>query len=88
MNPGCKFRIEVFADAADMIRTMVGAALMGSGGVLAMGCTIGQGVTGNSTLPIGSLIAFAAIVAGGVLGIRYLEEGSFGGAIKAAFGRG
>jgi uncharacterized membrane protein YedE/YeeE len=77
------FRIEVFADAADMIRHLVGAALMGTGGVLALGCTFGQGITGNSTLSLGSLLACVSIVLGGVLGIKYLEEGSLGGAIRA-----
>jgi uncharacterized membrane protein YedE/YeeE len=77
------FRVEVFADAADMTRHLIGAALMGTGGVLALGCTFGQGITGNSTLSLGSLLAFASIVLGGVLGIRYLEQGSLGGAIRA-----
>jgi uncharacterized membrane protein YedE/YeeE len=77
------FRIEVFADASDMIRHLAGAALMGTGGVLALGCTIGQGITGNSTLSFGSLLALLSIVAGGVLGVRYLQEGSVGGALKA-----
>jgi uncharacterized membrane protein YedE/YeeE len=44
---------------------------MGFGGVLAMGCTIGQGVTGISTLAIGSFIAFAAIVAGSAGTMKY-----------------
>ncbi|MDX1430950.1 MAG: YeeE/YedE family protein [Gammaproteobacteria bacterium] len=77
------FRVEVFADAADMVRHLVGGALMGTGGVLALGCTFGQGITGNSTLSLGSLLAFGSIVLGGVLGIRYLEEGSLGRAIRA-----
>jgi hypothetical protein len=46
---------------------------MGIGGTLALGCTIGQGVTGVSTLALGSLLAWAAIVVGAVLGLRYLE---------------
>ncbi|MBF0371915.1 MAG: YeeE/YedE family protein, partial [Alphaproteobacteria bacterium] len=57
------------------------------GGVLAMGCTIGQGLTGMSTLGIGSLIAFLSILAGGVLGMKYLEEGTLGGALRAVFAR-
>ncbi|MDH3235745.1 MAG: YeeE/YedE family protein [Alphaproteobacteria bacterium] len=81
------FSIEVFTDAADMIRHLVGAALMGTGGVLALGCTIGQGITGNSTLSVGSLLAFASIVAGCVLGLKYLEAGGLGGAFKVVFGR-
>lgn len=79
------FHVEAFSDAGDMGRHMVGAAIMGVGGVLALGCTIGQGLTGMSTLALGSLIAFASILAGGYLGMKYLEEGSFGGALRAAF---
>ncbi len=71
-----------------MIRHLIGAALMGTGGILAMGCTIGQGITGMSTLAIGSVIALASIIAGGVYGMRYLEEGSLGGALKAMLARG
>jgi uncharacterized membrane protein YedE/YeeE len=82
------FRIEVFADAADMVRHLAGAALMGTGGVLALGCTIGQGITGNSTLSFGSLLALLFIIAGGVLGVRYLEEGSVGGALSRVFHQG
>ena len=58
------FRIEWFASARDFVNHLVGAVLMGFGGVLAMGCTIGQGVTGFSTLALGSILTFAAIVAG------------------------
>ena len=82
------FRIESFSDANDMGKHLVGAAMMGTGGILAMGCTVGQGITGMSTLALGSLIALASIVAGGVYGIKYLEEDSLGGALKAMFSRG
>jgi len=46
--------------------------LMGFGGVTAMGCTIGQGLTGVSTLAIGSVLAVAAIVAGSVATLRFI----------------
>jgi hypothetical protein len=82
------FRIESFVDANDMLRHLSGGALMGTGGVLALGCTIGQGITGMSTLAFGSLLAFLSIVAGGVWGLKYLEEGSLSGAIKAMMARG
>jgi hypothetical protein len=85
---GGQFRIEAFAGAGDMQRHMIGGSLMGMGGVMALGCTIGQGVTGLSTLAIGSAIALVSIVAGGVFGMKYLEEGSFGGAFKAILARG
>jgi uncharacterized membrane protein YedE/YeeE len=82
------FRIESFVNAGDMLRHLAGGALMGVGGVLALGCTIGQGITGLSTLAFGSLLAFLSIVTGGVYGLKYLEEGSFGGAFKAMLARG
>lgn len=82
-----EFRIESFADAGDFLRHLAGAALMGTGGVTALGCTIGQGITGLSTLAAGSVIAMAAILAGGVFGLRYLEEGSLGGALRGLFAR-
>jgi hypothetical protein len=82
------FRVESFTDRDDLLRHLAGAALMGVGGVLALGCTIGQGVTGMSTLALGSAIAWLSIIAGGYVGVRYLEEGSFGGAIRATLVRG
>lgn len=59
-----RFRWEGFASAADTRNHVVGGLLMGFGGVTAMGCTIGQGITGVSTLALGSFLVFAAIVAG------------------------
>ena len=82
-----EFRIEFFVSGDDMIRHLYGAALMGTGGVLSLGCTICQGVTGMSTLGLGSLIALVSIVSGAVLGLKYIEEGSFNGALAAVFGR-
>ena len=49
------FRWEGFASIEDIGNHVVGAILMGFGGVTALGCTIGQGLTGISTLAIGSL---------------------------------
>ncbi len=83
-----EFRLESFTDANDMLRHVFGGAIMGIGGVLALGCTVGQGITGMSTLALGSLIALLSIVAGGVFGMKYIEEGSVGGAINAIFARG
>ena len=65
------FRWEGFGSTEDLANHLVGAVLMGVGGVTAMGCTIGQGLTGLSTLGLNSFVAFAAIVAGAVLGFRY-----------------
>jgi branched-subunit amino acid ABC-type transport system permease component len=44
---------------------------MGFGGVTALGCTIGQGITGVSTLAVGSFLALAAIIMGSVVALRY-----------------
>ncbi|HJV67899.1 YeeE/YedE family protein [Ideonella sp.] len=68
-----RFRWEGFASLADLRNQLVGAVLMGFGGVTAMGCTIGQGLTGISTLAIGSLIALAGIVAGSVATLRVIN---------------
>ncbi len=65
------FRWEGFGGTEDTANHIVGALLMGVGGVTAMGCTVGQGLSGVSTLAIGSFIALAAIIAGAVLALRY-----------------
>lgn len=78
-----ELRLEGFTDTHDLLRHLAGAALMGSGGVLAMGCTIGQGLTGVSTLAPLSPLVLLAILAGGVLGLKRLEEGSLPAALKA-----
>lgn len=67
------FRWEGFASVEDVANHIVGGVLMGFGGVTALGCTIGQGLTGISTLAIGSILALAAIIAGCVACLRYQE---------------
>lgn len=64
------FRFEWFASGRDFVNHFMGAVLMGFGGVLAMGCTIGQGVTGFSTLALGSILTFIAIVLGSALTMK------------------
>ncbi len=64
------FRFEWFRSFGDFVRHVVGGALMGIGGVLGMGCTIGQGVTGFSTLSLGSILAFLSIVFGSALTMK------------------
>lgn len=59
-----KFQWEGFASLGDLRNQLIGAVLMGFGGVTALGCTVGQGISGLSTLAMGSLIAVAGIVAG------------------------
>jgi uncharacterized membrane protein YedE/YeeE len=58
------FRIETFTSKQDMVNHLYAGVFMGVGGVLAIGCTIGQGVTGLSTLALGSLITLFFIIAG------------------------
>lgn len=80
---GQEFRYEGFSGLDDLARHLIGAMLMGVGGVLGLGCTIGQGVTGLSTMALGSLLTTLSIMAGGVLGVRYLEHGSLKAALYA-----
>ena len=65
------FRWEGFRDAEDTANHIVGGLLMGFGGVTALGCTIGQAITGISTLALGSILTFAAIVAGSALTMKF-----------------
>lgn len=65
------FRWEGFRDARDTGNHLVGAVLMGVGGVTAMGCTVGQGLSGVSTLSATSLVALASILGGCVAGLKY-----------------
>ena len=65
------FRWEGFTGTEDTVNHIVGAALMGVGGVTAMGCTVGQGLSGVSTLALGSFIALGGIIGGAVLGLRW-----------------
>lgn len=69
-----RFRLATFSDTDDTVRNLLGAALMGIGGVMALGCTVGQAITGVSTLALGSFLTFGAIVAGGFLGLSLLER--------------
>ena len=65
------FRWEGFRDAEDTANHIVGGMLMGFGGITALGCTIGQGITGFSTLALGSIITFVFIVIGSALTMKY-----------------
>ena len=65
------FRIEWFASVRDFVNHAAGGVLMGVGGVLSMGCTVGQAITGVSTLAIGSILTFLAIVIGAAGTMKY-----------------
>ncbi len=69
-----RLHMTTFADSGDSVRNMFGAALMGIGGVLALGCTVGQALTGFSTLAMGSMITFIFIVLGGIVGMKAMER--------------
>lgn len=65
------FRWEGFRTVDDLRNHLVGGVLMGVGGVTALGCTIGQGLSGLSTLSLTSLLALASILAGAVGTLKY-----------------
>jgi uncharacterized membrane protein YedE/YeeE len=65
-----RFALEGYTSAQHMVRSIAGAALMGIGGAMAYGCSVGQGLTGLSTLAMPSFIAVAGILTGAAVGIR------------------
>jgi uncharacterized protein len=69
-----RFRLATFTDTTDTLRTLGGAVLMGIGGIMALGCTIGQGITGISTMSLGAFLTFAGLIAGGMVGVKTLER--------------
>lgn len=83
-----KFRLESFSDRGDMIRHLIGGAFMGFGGVLALGCTIGQGITGMTTLALGSLMTLISIIFGSALTMKVdyyrLDDEGFFSALRCA----
>jgi hypothetical protein len=68
-----RFRWEGFASLQDLRNQLAGAVLMGFGGVTALGCTIGQGLSGVSTLALGSVLATASIVVGAVAAMKVIN---------------
>ena len=60
---------------SDLRNHIVGGMLMGFGGVTALGCTIGQGISGFSTLALGSIVTFLAIIAGSAATMKYQVPG-------------
>ncbi len=65
------FRWEGFGSIEDTANHLIGAVMMGFGGVTALGCTIGQGLSGLSTLALGSFMTFGAIICGAVAALKY-----------------
>jgi hypothetical protein len=68
---GRGFRWEGFGGTSDLGHHLAGATLMGVGGVTALGCSIGQGISGLSTLSLTSFVAVAAMLGGAVAGVKY-----------------
>lgn len=82
-----EFRWEAFDDDREMRRHLVGAALMGVGGILAGGCTIGQGITAGSMLALSWPVAVTGMIAGARLGIAFLMDESPRALISRNFSR-
>jgi len=79
------FRIETFSSRSDMLNHLYAGVLMGFGGVLSLGCTIGQGVGGFSTLALGSVVSIVFIVFGCALTIKmqyYLLDDGFARSLR------
>lgn len=69
-------RWEACDDARELSRHIIGAALMGFGGVLALGCTIGQGISAASLLAVSVPVTMISIGFGARMGLAFLLEGS------------
>jgi uncharacterized protein len=65
-----RFHLEGYTSPRHMLRSITGAALMGSGGAMALGCSVGQGLTGLSTLALSSFVAAGGILLGSAAGLR------------------
>ncbi len=65
------FRWEGFTKTSDLALHLLGGCLMGVGGVMALGCTVGQGLSGLSTLSLGSFIAVSGMVLGAVVTLHW-----------------
>ncbi|MEZ5873206.1 MAG: YeeE/YedE family protein [Nitratireductor sp.] len=78
-----EFRWEACDDAIELRRQMIGGFLMGTGGVLAQGCTVGQGLSAASLLAWSAPVALTGIFIGAWLGLQYLVTGNILDAIRA-----
>lgn len=67
-----QFRWQAFTSWPQFASYTIGGALMGSGGIIAMGCSVGQGLSGTSTLAVGSLMALGTIVLGAFIALKTL----------------
>ncbi|MHA3916128.1 YeeE/YedE family protein [Halovulum sp. GXIMD14793] len=76
-----QFRWEACEDARELRRQLLGAFLMGTGAVTAMGCTIGQGLSAFSVMAYSAPVVFVAIFLGTAIGLRHLIHGNLGGSL-------
>ncbi len=65
-----EFRLQNFSDSGSLLKHLAGGVLMGFGGITALGCTIGQGLTGLAMLSAGAVLTVAGIVAGAIVAVR------------------
>lgn len=70
------FRIQTFSEKGtpSILRYTIGGMLMGFGGILAVGCTIGAGFTGGSVLAVSSLLGLAAMISGAAIADRFVDR--------------
>lgn len=69
------FRWEACDDPRELRRQILGGFLMGTGGVVALGCTVGQGISAFPTLAVSAPVVTLSIIAGAAIGLRQLVVG-------------
>lgn len=82
-----ELQLESYDGVYEMRRHILGAVAMGAGGIIAHGCTIGQGVSGVSTLALSSMIALISIFIGASFGLHWMLTGSLKEAFSSMLGR-
>lgn len=80
------FRWEACDDARELKRHMTGALLMGIGGIMSLGCTVGQGLSAFSTLAVSAPVTMVAIACGARLGLEFTMTGEWLPAVRRLFG--
>lgn len=63
-------RLQWFESKTEFVRFAVGGLFVGIGGIIGMGCTLGQGIAGTSTLALGSFLNLASLIVGAIIGIK------------------
>ncbi len=65
--------LQSFDAPKQTMRYLLGAAMMGLGGVLAGGCTVGAGLAGTASLSLSAVLALAAMIASAWLASRLID---------------